>query len=318
MATALLSARVVLAVIFSVAAVAKLADRDGFRRALRAFRVPRRLVRPLALFVPTAELAVAAGLVTTQLAWSAALAALALLLLFSAAIGAGLGLDYSLECRCFGQLGEARLRWRALLRNLVLAGLAAFVVVSHRGGEASSAPAWIGPHTDELTVGLAVSLALTAASFLVRRRGRHRPAVGEPAPVRLFRTIDGDTIDVQPTVGGGTLLVFWDATCTACEQMLPHLSSLDSARGPEISRVIVVSSDTAETIRGAGLALPVARDEGHVLARAFRIPGKPAAVLLDSQGRIASDVILGTASIVAAVRNHRGDAQAAAVRGQHH
>jgi hypothetical protein len=313
MATALLSARLVLAVMFSVAAVAKLADRDGFRRALREFHVPGRLARPLALFVPTAELAVAAGLVTTRLAWSAALAALALLLLFSTAIGAGLSLDYSLECRCFGQLGEARLGWRTLLRNVVLAGLAAFVVASHRSGDASSAPAWIGAQTDELIVGLAVCLALAAAAFLVRRRSRHRPAVGEPAPVRLFRTIDGDAIDVQ--AAGGTLLVFWDVTCTACEQMLPHLSSLDFARGSEISRVIVVSSDTVETIRGAGLALPVARDEGHALARAFRIPGKPAAVLLDPEGRIASDVILGTASIVAAVGNHGGHAQAAAVRG---
>jgi len=315
MTTTLLFARVVLAVIFSVAALAKLADRDGFRRALRAFHLPGRLVRPLGLFVPAAELAVAAGLVPTRIAWSAALAALALLLLFSAAIGVGLGFDYSLECRCFGALGETRLRWRSLLRNSVLASLAAFVVTSH-WGNTTTAPAWLGSQTDELIVGLAICLALFAASFLARRRGRRPPAIGDPAPIRLFRTVHGDAIDVRTPDAGGTLLVFWDATCTACEQMLPHLSALGAERGPEIARVIVVSDDTAETIRTAGLALPVARDAGHALARAFGIPGKPAAVLLDREGRIASDVILGTAPIVAAVRNRRGDAHAAPIRAQ--
>lgn len=315
MATALLFARVVLAVIFSVAALAKLADGDGFRRALRAFRVPGRLVRPLGFFVPAAELAVAAGLVPTRVAWSAALAALALLLLFSAATGVGLGFDYSLECRCFGALGEARLGWRSVLRNTVLASLAA-VVVATRWGDTTGAPAWLGAKTDELIVGLAICLALVAALIFARRRGQRPPAIGQSAPIRLFHTVHGDAIDVRAPDAGSTLLVFWDATCTACEQMLPHLSALGAERGGEIGRVIVVSDDTAETIRGTGLALPVARDEGHALARAFGIPGKPAAVLLDPEGRIASDVILGTAPIVAAVRNRRAHAQAAAIRDQ--
>lgn len=315
MATALLFARVVLAVIFSVAALAKLTDGDGFRRALGAFRVPERLVRPLGILLPAAELAVAAGLGPTRSAWAAALAALALLLLFSAAIGVGLGFDYSLECRCFGELGEPRLGWRGLLRNIVLASLAAFVVASH-WGDGTTAPVWLGAETDELIVGLAVCLALVAASFLVRRQGRRPLAIGEPAPIQLFHTVHGDAIDARAPDAGGTLLVFWDASCTACEQMLPHLYALRAERGPEIARVIVVSHDTAETIRAAGLALPVARDEGQALARAFGIPGKPAAVLLDPEGRIASDVILGTAAIVAAVRNRRAHAQAPAARGQ--
>jgi hypothetical protein len=312
MATPLLFARVVLAVIFSVAALAKLADGDGFRRTLRAFRVPRRFVRPLGILVPAAELAVAAGLVTTRLAWIAALAALALLLLFSATIGVGLGFDYWLECRCFGALGEARVGRRRLLRNSVLASLSAFVVASH-WAQATSAPAWLGSQTDELIVGLAICLTLVTTSFLVRPRGGRPPAIGEPAPIPEFRTIHGDAIDVRAAGAGGTLLVFWDATCTACEQMRTHLSALGAERRPQISRLIVISSDTAQTIRAAGLASPVVKDEGHALARAFGVPGKPAAVLLDREGRIASDVILGTASIVAAFRDREGFQNAGSV-----
>src|SRR5918992_6280688 len=72
--------RLVLAAVFVVAGLAKLADRAGSRQALRDFGVPAVLVTPLGTLLPLAELAVAGALIPTLSAWWGALGALALLL----------------------------------------------------------------------------------------------------------------------------------------------------------------------------------------------------------------------------------------------
>src|SRR4051794_19068483 len=60
MDTALIVARLALALIFPVAGAAKLADLPGSRNALEDFGVPMRLARPFAVLLPLAELLTAA------------------------------------------------------------------------------------------------------------------------------------------------------------------------------------------------------------------------------------------------------------------
>ena len=62
----LLVARVILALVFVVAGLAKLADRAGARQALRDFGVPAALATPLGSLLPLAELAVAVALLPTR------------------------------------------------------------------------------------------------------------------------------------------------------------------------------------------------------------------------------------------------------------
>jgi uncharacterized membrane protein YphA (DoxX/SURF4 family) len=54
----LLIARLVLAAVFVVADMAKLADRAGFREAIAEFGISAWLVGPLVIFLPLAELAI--------------------------------------------------------------------------------------------------------------------------------------------------------------------------------------------------------------------------------------------------------------------
>src|SRR5438093_6407544 len=103
----LLLARVVLAGVFGVAALAKLADREGSRVAMGEFGVPERFAGPLAVLLPAAELTVAVTLLLTPTARGGAVAALALLALFIAAIGANLARGRKPDCHCFGQLHSA-------------------------------------------------------------------------------------------------------------------------------------------------------------------------------------------------------------------
>jgi uncharacterized membrane protein YphA (DoxX/SURF4 family) len=85
-----LASRLLVAVVFAVAAVAKLTDREGTREAMGAFGAPDRLAPVLALTLPAVELGVTGLLVFSATALAGAIGALLLLLLFSAAIALNL------------------------------------------------------------------------------------------------------------------------------------------------------------------------------------------------------------------------------------
>src|SRR3712207_2888226 len=128
MTIALLLARLLLAAVFVVAGVAKLADLAGSRRTVAEFGVPAALAGPFGVLLPLVGLGVAASLVPAATAWWGSLAALGLLGLFTVGIGANLARGRRPECRCFGQLHSAPAGWSTLLRNGALAVVAAFVV----------------------------------------------------------------------------------------------------------------------------------------------------------------------------------------------
>jgi len=128
MDAALLVARLLLALVFAVAGVAKLLDRTGSRQAIIDFGLPRVLAPPLGILLPLCELAVAAALIAPPTAWWGAIGALVLLLVFVVGIGANLARGHKPDCRCFGQLHSAPAGPKTLARNAALAAVAALAV----------------------------------------------------------------------------------------------------------------------------------------------------------------------------------------------
>src|SRR5215212_3226869 len=143
MDVALLLARLLLASVFMVAGVAKLADREGSRRALADFGVPTLLATPLGVLLPLAELAVAASLIPSFTAWWGAVGALVLLLLFVLGISANMVRGRRPHCRCFGQLHSEPAGWKTLVRNGLLGAVAVFVVWQGSGSAGPSAVGWV-------------------------------------------------------------------------------------------------------------------------------------------------------------------------------
>ncbi len=163
MDVALLVARLLLAAVFAVAGVAKLADFRGSRQAMRDFGVPARLAGPFGVLLPLAELGVAVALVPTATAWWGAVGALALLLLFVAGVGASMARGKHPDCHCFGQLHSAPAGWTTLARNAGLAAVAGFIVWQGRPDAGRSAVAWAEDLSGAAAFGLAVALLGTAA-----------------------------------------------------------------------------------------------------------------------------------------------------------
>jgi uncharacterized membrane protein YphA (DoxX/SURF4 family) len=172
-----LVARFLLVLVLFLAGFSKVADRAGFRGALREFGVPEGFVPGLAILVPVAELATACALLAgPSLRWGG-LAAVSLLVVFTAAIAANIAQGRQPDCKCFGGMHKATTGPRTLVRNVFLVALAGLVLADAWSGSTESAWAALTDRAaGEAVAALVVSalLAVIVARNDVVLRWLHR------------------------------------------------------------------------------------------------------------------------------------------------
>ncbi len=139
----LLLARLLLAGVFVVAGIGKLADLPGSRKAAGEFGVPERFAPAFGLLLPIAELLVAVALLPVATARWGALGALALLLVFIGGIGYQLARGHTPDCHCFGQIHSAPAGWPTIGRNAGLAAVALLIAVGGWSDPGYSTVAWL-------------------------------------------------------------------------------------------------------------------------------------------------------------------------------
>lgn len=177
MSTALLIARLMLAAVFAIAAIAKLTDVPAARRSLGDFGIPERFTNVGARALPLAELTVAVALVPPPTARWAGLGALILLALFSLAIARAVATGAQPDCNCFGQLHAGPVGGGALARNLGFAAVAGAIFLAGPGD--SPAEALEGLSGAELALAGAAAVLIAALAVqawfswqLFRQQGR--------------------------------------------------------------------------------------------------------------------------------------------------
>lgn len=154
-----LVARLILAAVFSLAAVAKVFDREGSREAMTEFGLPAGLARPAAALAPLAELAVAAALVPATSAGLGAVGSLLVLVVFSGAVVVNLARGNTPDCHCFGQVHSSPIGSSTLVRNAVLGGLSV-LVMAEPGRSAGASVQWFGDLRGAEQAGVAVALVV--------------------------------------------------------------------------------------------------------------------------------------------------------------
>jgi hypothetical protein len=92
--------------------------------------------------------------------------------------------------------------------------------------------------------------------------------------------------------------------------MLDGLKAWETTPPVGAPQLLVVSRGTVEANRAQGLRSPVVLDQGFTVGRAFGAEGTPMAVLVDSNGTIASQVVAGAAAILALARGEQALTQA--------
>jgi hypothetical protein len=118
-----------LAFVFLTAAVPKLLARGDFERALRNYGLlPGALVRPVAIWLPWAELTCALALFAGVALTAVGSAAAVVLAVFTAAIAVNLLRGRRIECGCYSLAAPRRIGWGLIARDLAL--LAGAVVVA--------------------------------------------------------------------------------------------------------------------------------------------------------------------------------------------
>jgi uncharacterized membrane protein YphA (DoxX/SURF4 family)/peroxiredoxin len=323
MGTFVLAVRVVLAVVFVTAGVAKLLDLRGSRKALQDFGVPRRWVRAGAVLLPLAELAIAVALLFPPSARWGAVAGLVLLLAFVAGIARALSRGQAPDCHCFGQIHSAPAGRGTLARNAGLAGLAVVVIAA---GPGPSITGWIEDRTaiELVAAGLAVAAAVLALLslwlWLENRRLRHQlehaeadlaalpPGlpVGAEAPGFALEDVKGETVTLEALCARGqpVALMFVGPSCGQCWMMLPHIRRWQETLSDRLT-VAIVSVGTAEQnqdiVDQHGFVETFLHGGSDVLD-AYRVDGTPAAVMVGPDGRIASSLARGSAPIEPLVR----------------
>jgi peroxiredoxin/uncharacterized membrane protein YphA (DoxX/SURF4 family) len=122
--------------------------------------------------------------------------------------------------------------------------------------------------------------------------------VGEEAPEVKLPELEGNTVELADFRGEKTLVLFWNPGCGFCQQMLPDLKEWESQAPEGAPRLVVVSAGSEEANKEMGLTSPVLLDQQFAVGRAFGASGTPSAVLVDAEGKVASEVAVGAPAVL--------------------
>ncbi len=129
---------------------------------------------------------------------------------------------------------------------------------------------------------------------------RSRYRIGEELPDFSIYTVEGESIRNNHFAPAGGLIIFTNASCTHCDVVTDTVIRLrDRNNGllPDGFRFLFLNSDDPTKLIQRGLADATSVDEGHVLGKRFGAFGTPSAILVDTEGKIASETAVGSVAI---------------------
>jgi uncharacterized membrane protein YphA (DoxX/SURF4 family)/peroxiredoxin len=163
MGIALLAARLLLAIVFLIAGLAKLVSRKSTVEMLRDFQVPQPMIAPAAIAVPAAELLASVLLLIPSTVIAGGVVASLLLTSFILVISANLVRGRRPSCQCFGTLSARPVGTATLVRNGALLLVALALVIGPRAHD----PVSVFGSLSALTYAERVSALIALASFVI-------------------------------------------------------------------------------------------------------------------------------------------------------
>jgi peroxiredoxin len=158
-----------------------------------------------------------------------------------------------------------------------------------------------GPGIRELAssvIGQALPLAASNGNGSAPAPEPVGPAIGEPAPQLSLKNLAGKTVKLTDFKGKDTLLLFWDPGCGFCQNIKEDIKAWEAQAADSAPQLLIVSTSDATSNMAEGFKAPVLLDDGFQTGNIYSAPGTPTAVLIDSEGRIASQVAVGGPAVL--------------------
>jgi hypothetical protein len=115
-------------------------------------------------------------------------------------------------------------------------------------------------------------------------------AVGAPAPAWTIATPGGGAASSSSFEGRRHLLVFADATCRACDDLVPAVVAA-AGRGTVPPLAVIGRGDAASTPgpwRAADVRVRVGSERGNDVSEAYRVDVSPFAFVIDEGGSVVA------------------------------
>lgn len=331
----------VLAGFFTLAAVGKLLDLSGGEKAMRDFGVPEKLAPTFAVFLITAEFLTAFLLIFPPTDFFGAFLALVLLVTFVVLMLKQLNEGNTPDCHCFGQIHSEPISRQTIIRNVFLMVLALVVLVlSWRNSEGDAAlrtenAAGLYFLAYSVVTILLIGIFLLqniyrqqiqtteklafmelAARFDAPVEAEREEAsvplsgllIGAPAPEFSLPDLFGKQISLAETLKIGAksvLLFFVNPECNPCGELLPEINQWQREFRHSLTIIFISGGKAAENFAKFGKEKLVVLQNEREVAEAFRAVWTPSAVLVNTEGKIASTLATGDGQIRQLIESFR-------------
>ena len=129
------------------------------------------------------------------------------------------------------------------------------------------------------------------------------PNIGDPATDFSLPDLSGHAMRLSDFRGSLMLVLFWRPSCGFCQRMLPELKAWEAQPPQGAPKLLVISTDSVQDNQAMGLRSPIVLDqEGMRVGGTFGANGTPMAVLVDEEGKIASEIMAGAPAVLALAR----------------
>lgn len=139
------------------------------------------------------------------------------------------------------------------------------------------------------------SLLLLLGCFLSGCKEENVLTIGATAPELGALTLNDQPVSLKTWQGKYVYLVFWSDSCGGCFSEMPHLQALSQQYQHDLVVVGVNTDANADRIKSIqnqmGLTFPMVRDQLGISSERYKLPGTPAAYLIDREGRLLSQSI---------------------------
>jgi uncharacterized membrane protein YphA (DoxX/SURF4 family)/thiol-disulfide isomerase/thioredoxin len=338
-------ATLILAAMFMVAGIKAFTGRKAYLAMLSEFGVPAALRRQVAVTLTVCELLIGTTLPIPFFNNAAAVAALCLLGCYTCVIAYALISGKRPNCNCFGQLSQKPISPTTLLRNAVFMLLSALIVwredarVAKLGLDISTSAvlvggiivvqAWLLLHllmqNGRLFLKIdTIEMQLKAAGFdnwapnanMAEHNGL---PIGSLAPdFAIESAFDGKRTLFSRVRDSDmlTVLIFSDAACGPCKDMLPQVARWSRQYGAVLKLLIITTmSDKPAADLYGQLADITYIQNARDAAALYDAAATPSAVIVSREGSVASTLALGENQIrdliLAIVASERSEPAAA-------